>query len=173
MERQRHGFDFEQHIIDKYSLVKAADYTSTFDAYAPQTHIPVSIKCIKDGAEICLGDFFRQQNIPPDFYLIVGFYSINGIQEYSLLIDGRKWKALLPSVEKEEVKAFLDSVSNDYCDDTKWKEGLQHYKEVSKRSIIKLRFKRDHKKQKRVQCAIRYKDFFNMILQLFPQREPK
>lgn len=171
MERQRHGFDFEQHIIDKYNLTKASSYTSVFDAYTTQTGIPVSIKCIKDGAEICLGDFFRQQNVRVDFYLVVGFWSEDGIKEYSVLVDPKKWQALLPQIDKAEIQNFLDGISNDYNDDSKWKKGIAYFKK--KNSIVKLRFKRDHKKQKRVQCAIRYKDFFDFILKLFPTRSPQ
>ena len=71
--RQRHGFDFEDKIISKYSLIKSKNYTSKYDAYTI-TGIPVQIKCIKFKSSIDFGDFRRNQTHLIPFILIVGFW---------------------------------------------------------------------------------------------------
>ena len=54
--------------------------------------------------------------------------------------------------------------SFDYSDDEEWtRRRLELTKEWKENSsnLISLYFKRDHKKQKRIQCGITYKNFFS------------
>ena len=71
MERQQHGFKFEQLCREKYNLILSKDYTSRFDGIL--NGLPVSIKCEKLGSDIELADYFRNSQITEDFYIIVGF----------------------------------------------------------------------------------------------------
>ena len=52
-------------------------------------------------------------------------------------------------------------------DDEKWKEGrialTDKWKEQTT-NLIRPRFKRDHKTQKRMQCAINYSDFYEYFI---------
>jgi len=58
----------------------------------------------------------------------------------------------------------MSEISNDRSDDNKWKQFRLKWKEKYGDSIISLRFKRDHKKQKRIQCGITKTNFLNVIL---------
>ena len=52
-------------------------------------------------------------------------------------------------------------------DDEKWTEGrkiLSAKWEEQTSNLIRPRFKRDHKTQKRMQCAINYTDFYNYFI---------
>ena len=70
----------------------------------------------------------------------------------------------------EFFKKMLLSVSNNKEDDNKWKtlmnEGKQLWKNKTP-NLISPRFKRDHKNQKRIQCAITNKNFYNYFLPKF------
>lgn len=61
---------------------------------------------------------------------------------------------------------FLDEITNERKDDEKWKKQISDFKKQWKNktsNFIRPRFKRDHKSQKRIQCAINNKDFLNYI----------
>ena len=55
-------------------------------------------------------------------------------------------------------------------DDALWKQQITLLrKEWSEKTpnLVRPRFKRDHKKQKRVQCAINNKDFYNYFIKRY------
>jgi hypothetical protein len=68
-------------------------------------------------------------------------------------------KDLLPSL-----KNLIKQISNDTTDDDLWKSSVVKYRsEWNKTSpYLRPRFKRDHKSQKRIQCAITHKDFIKI-----------
>jgi hypothetical protein len=173
-ERQKHGFDFQDYIINKYSLTeyKGIDhYTHQWDAY--YNEIPVSIKHIKYKSEIDLADFFRNSKINKDFIMIVGFYKNNNFEEddiHILNINGDDWSKLFNSSSDPDfldkytikLKDLLDTITNHKDDDSKWKSQIKILKKEwsnNTPNIVRPRFKRDHKVQKRIQCAINYNDF--------------
>ena len=62
---------------------------------------------------------------------------------------------------------MLHNITNDREDDEKWKEMIKTQKirwQKETKNLIRPRFKRDHKSQKRVQCAINNKDFYNYFI---------
>lgn len=162
MERQRKGFEYEKEIIERFSLRKEECYTGKWDAY--YNNIPVSIKYEKFGSDVELADFFRQAAIQEDFYLMCGFD--NG-EEHLLFIPYKEWHKLFDSSFEPRFKTLLSSTSNERKDDTNWKNEIAILKkEWQSRTpnLIRPRFKRDHKKQKRVQCAINNKDFYEYFI---------
>ena len=58
MERQIHGFNYEQKIVNENNLVKTTNYTDKWDTFEGET--PASIKCIGVKASIDFGDFKYQ-----------------------------------------------------------------------------------------------------------------
>lgn len=58
----------------------------------------------------------------------------------------------------------MDGISNSYDDDAKWNTFMNKFKKSYGDAIVKLRFKRDHVDQKRVQCAINFTDFKNILI---------
>lgn len=168
MERQSHGFKFEQYIKEKYNVCLFDEYTSKWDGVL--NNIPVSIKCEKLGSDIELADYFRNSDIQDDFYLIVGFWDKNKdniVEEKILLIKGEEFHSLFNEKMSLKFKELITSISNDHSDDEKWKNSIKELKTEWKSltpNLIRPRFKRDHKTQKRIQCAINNKDFYSYFV---------
>lgn len=169
-ERQKHGFEYEKLKINENNLIKEGDYTSKWDTFEiyNDVRIPVSIKCIGLNSSIDFGDFKRQTEVNEDFILYVGFWKgkkDNIVEEYKVYIKKDIWNIYFG--DKSIIQSMLDemkSISNNYSDDNKWKDYRNKYKELYGKSIISLRFKRDHKKQKRIQCGITKLNFINIVL---------
>lgn len=168
-ERQTHGFVFEESIIKKFNFIKEEKYTAKWDAFS-KTGIPISIKYEKEGSDIELADLYRNMQIDRDFLLIVGFWNSskeNLVSTYMLYIKQEEWKNLFDKDLAIEIKNFLENISNQHSDDEKWKIGISEFKKLWKlktKNLVRLRFKRDHKTQKRMQCAINNSDFFSIFI---------
>ena len=163
-ERQLHGFTYQQYIYNTYNVEEEKKYTHKWDGYYKGK--PVSIKNPREGGDIEMADFFRQMETKEDFYLIVGFHDKNNVdiitKEYFLLVNGEEYHSFFNEEIGFSLKHVFDGITNDKKDDIKWKETREKYKNLWKnetKNIIRPRFKRDHKKQKRIQCAINNKDF--------------
>jgi hypothetical protein len=157
MERQKHGFDYEKKIIAKYKLKKTENYTDEYDAYYKKT--PVQIKCIKHKSDIELGSYLRNKNKTQDFILIIGFHkNYKIVNERILYINHLKYTKHLEFGLDTEMISGLKEISNDTSDNVRWQEYLNYYKTEYKKNnnYIDIRFKRDSKTQKRIQCAIPY-----------------
>lgn len=168
MERQKHGFDFENFVIKKFNLIKEAKYTAEYDAYT-KNNIPVQIKLEKEGSDIELADIFRNYQKSSDFILIVGFWSgqkDNITKIYSVYFDIDYFKSNFDDELLKIFRKFLDEITNNKKDDERWKNQISDFKKRWKNktpNFIRPRFKRDHKSQKRIQCAINNKDFLHYI----------
>ena len=170
-ERQAHGFKYEHDVISRFGLRACRGYTAENDGYYKLT--PVQVKCIKKGSSIDLGDYYRNASKKEDFILIIGFWQgskTNIVEEYAIYINHNKWNELLYYEFAEQMKQQMEEITNDKSDDGVWKT----FREVQKFAYeqdcdrkIKLRFKRDHKRQKRIQCAINKTDFYNYFLKEF------
>jgi hypothetical protein len=142
--------------------------------------MPWSIKLIKYGGGIDLGDFRRVSDIfynseHDRFLFNVGFWKEtpdNITDEYFVVIPQDKWSEYLPKND-----FYLEDYDNMYrelrtfssrgvsaVEDERWKDFIQKYSELTEGSLIKLRFKRDSKRQLRIQCSINFKDFEKIIL---------
>jgi hypothetical protein len=169
-ERQKHGFEYEELKINENNLIKEENYTAKWDTFEIYNDVktPVSVKCIGLNSSIDFGDFKRQTEVDEDFILYVGFWKgkkNNIVEEYKVLINKDVWNSYFG--DKSIIQSMLDEmkgISNDYSDDNKWKDYRNKYKELYGKSIISLRFKRDHKKQKRIQCGITKPNFVNVVL---------
>lgn len=108
-----------------------------------------------------LNSTFGSSRIANDFILIVGFWKDkkdNIIDEKILYINHNKFTNYL-NFDKYNDMMYqeMHTISNSYDDDNKWKIFREKYKSLW--PIINIRFKRDHKKQKRIQCAISWCNF--------------
>ena len=171
MERQSHGFAFENIIRNKYGIVKNPNYTGKWDGWL--NGIPVSIKLEQFKTDVEMADFFRNANNTEDFYLIVGFWQGNKkniVSYYTLFIPAREWAGLFNKECEKYFSYIIENITNDRGDDTKWKKWIKEGKEKwqsSTPNLIRPRFKRDHKAQKRIQCAINYQDFINYFVKKY------
>ena len=170
-ERQKHGFLYEEKCFDDFPwwTSNSDKYTDKWDGYDTELEMPVSIKCIQKTGSVEFGDMFRMASIDEDWLLRVGFWegeTDNIIEEYTIIIKKDVWQSLLGDVESfKRAKIEMDSISNDYSDDEKWKKFRVKYKKLWGDSILQPRFKRDHGNQKRLQVGVaynRFKEFFNL-----------
>lgn len=168
-ERQEHGFTFENYIKSLYKIQNYSNsYTSQWDGIL--NNYPVSIKLEKIGTDIELASFTRNASITEDFYLIVGFWEDskdNIISIKKLFISGNQWHNLFNQEIVNKCQNLINTISNSPKDDDFWRnERIKLTKEWKKTTpnLIRPRFKRDHKTQKRMQCAINNKDFFKYFI---------
>ena len=173
--RQKHGFIYEQEIIKKFNLVPTVQ-NSCFDAIyfnkdnSFMEKLYVQIKCIKNGSSIDMGSFIKNQNITKDFLLIIGFWDKEKtiVNEHILYIDTKLYIKDTVFEFTTEMHNEMKSISNHKKDDLLWSEFIKKYKKLyPKDNLIKLRFKRDHKTQKRIQCAINFKTFNTLFMQKY------
>lgn len=168
MERQKAGFVYQEKVIQRYNLLEDENYTGKWDAY--YKNIPVSIKLEKYGSDIELADIFRQMDIKENFYLICGFWKNqknNIIEEHLLYFDWKKYNKYFNLEMKKDFRVLLASITNRKEDDIKWRKSIYELKNKwhdTTPNLIRPRFKRDHKTQKRIQCAINNKDFYSHFL---------
>lgn len=189
--RQQHGFDYQEHIIKQFSLRPSGIYTGKNDAYSLERdgkELPVQIKSIKKGASIDLGDYKRNKNKDREFAIFVGFWEhikSNIVEEHLLIPPIAWWHGLFVMEEMYDASifSFLSEISNSPLDDAKWVAGRKFYtykwkeywavvresfenkwKESYTERLVLPRFKRDHKTQKRIQCAIPNKIFYKHFL---------
>lgn len=178
-ERQGHGFEYEQQVLQRFNL-QTCGYISPFDAVCGNIHI--QIKCIKHGCAIELGDYFRNKRKNVDFILIIGFWKTtkdNIVDEYIFLVQHELFTSNLQYDADAEMIEELKLITNLRQDDGRWQEYCIRNKDkyASFGNKIDIRFKRDHKTQKRIQCAISWnafntwfkKAFENLSIEKFEQ----
>ena len=186
MARQQHGFDFENTLIAKHSWTKSKNHTDEFDAYTKK-NVPVQIKTVKAGSEIDFGDVFRNAEKKHDFILVVAFWKgakTNITDQIALRINADIWRPLFSFTDpntRRALKEEMNLISNMRVDDGRWKHFMTTYKKTwtdtvlpgggPPQRVVELRFKRDHKKQKRLQCAIKLSNWRNYFLNVFPSVE--
>lgn len=169
MERQIHGFNFEKEIIEMWGM-EETNYRDEWDAY--YKGIPVSIKYRKLGNNVEMSSIFKNANKKENYLLIVGFWKYNKkrkkelIETHYLYINKNFWNSNFKQETLDKLKNVFKGISNDRCDDSKWRVRMSEYNKIwdSDETIIKAHFKRDHKKQKRIQCSIKIKYFYEILV---------
>lgn len=158
MERQLFGFEYQKQFCDGV-LIENLDYTGKFDAYT-KNGFPIQIKTYKNRNGLGMADPFRYIKVNNDFILVVTnyIYTNKVVSERIYYIDNKTLKGILLENNFERranyCKWCLDSVSNDRCDDARFRELMLLERKERKSSIINMEAKRDHKNQKRVQWSI-------------------
>jgi hypothetical protein len=167
-ERQAHGFAFERRIIGILGLRPADSYCAAWDAF--DGDMPVSVKTAREGSEIDLGSLRRNAAIDRDFTLVLGTWDsdprvITRIR--ALRISGEWWRACFDAGLLHEAAVVIGMVSNRRSDDGIWSELTGDIRDrwaERTANLVRPRFKRDHKAQKRVQCAISASAFATAVL---------
>jgi hypothetical protein len=164
-ERQQHGLLYEKNVIEFFKLQKTSDYTSPFDAFFVSEQcnlkIPVQIKTAKMCCPIEFGDLKRNISKVEDFILIIGFWKNNRYiieKEAIYLINSKIFTDNCKCENYSQIIEEMKCISNNVSCDTKWGEFCEKYKNMwDRKNLLQIRFKRDHKTQKRIQCALPYK----------------
>jgi hypothetical protein len=178
-ERQKHGFDFEEWV--KKTLL--GGYGSRWDSPSGG---PYSIKFPKWKSPIPLGSAARQYKTTRRFSLIVGFWE-NGHQTKRVVkileikISAKMWRELwggMPYMDVALLEKAVTSVPKHCSRDAlvKARRRVRELKaEIASRHpscVITLNPKIDSKEQRRLQCSIPFKVFFEKVaLASRPQKE--
>ena len=169
-ERQKHGFQFESFIKEKFNILPCPEGLYTYKWDGMRNGYPVSIKTAQNKTDVEMASFLRNATNTDSFYLIVGFWESsknNIVTIETLFIDGIEWHSLFNEELVSECQTFLHNISNDVSDDERWNEGCKELKNkwsAMTPNLVRPRFKRDHKTQKRMQCAINYSDFYTYFI---------
>ena len=161
-ERQGHGFKYEDEFIKKYNLIKSYNYIAKFDGHC---EFPVQIKYMQARNEICLSSFKNNIDIKDDFILHIAFYKekneLPNIEDYTLYIKHEIYTNLFKVYDFDKIQKELSLISNNKSDNAKFKSFRLLYKNSD--NIIQIRFKRDHKKQIRIQAGLPYSKLQDFI----------
>jgi len=133
--------------------------------------IPVSVKTAKLGSPIGLGDVRRQRQINHDFLLIVGFWKQHSKTEKHIVDIGwtriglSRWESLwgdLCLAELEIIDAEVKDLNEHY---TTVRSRAREWKSQAlvKSSAIVVNPKIDSKSQRRIQCSMPYKTFWESV----------
>lgn len=176
MVRQNHGFIFENW-VKVTCAKKSKGYGYKWDIpkeWNPTAHDgPISVKSIKWGSSICLGDAIRQYDIYIDFTMIVGFWDkvdrkIKVIDIVEVPITNSTWRSLWGNISIDNLEE-LDKIIKDrdiHYEDVR--TNAKQYKDQLSNSIITLNPKIDSKVQRRLQCSISFKNFFKYLVKQNP-----
>ena len=176
-EEQAHGVLFEQWIRETFfNGYKPRSYTQKWDIPAEHNTehggLPANPKAAKYGTPVDLGDALRQFGIAEkgeQFLLIVGFWDQNK--------DKKKWvNGVVADVSREQYRQLwepitredlekLDAVVKDKS--LSLEEARAEAQKIKRRApfskaIMQVNPKIDAK-QRRLQCSIRYGDFFHSL----------
>ena len=182
-EVQSHGFDFENWVKETFFADFDISYSSKWDVskefnkllIIPKTfrNLPVSIKTCKNKSPISFGDALRQFRNEEDFLLIVGFWEQSGNYKHFVSVEAikivaRDWKKLFEPLTENEL-VYLDStIKNKESDYREIREKAKEIKKSFSPTKIVLNPKIDSKVQRRLQCSLPFKMFW----QDFVEKEP-
>ncbi len=175
-EVQAHGLAFEAWVratfFDGYQPARA---TQPWDipAAANLRHggIPVNPKAVKYGTPVDLGDALRQHAIDEPFLLVVGFWRQEGdtkrfVHFAAPRIEPAVWRRLWGPVTLADLRR-LDAVIKDRSLSPAEARAaalrMKHAPPFSE-AIIVLNPKIDDRTQRRLQCSLRFEDFFRHLL---------
>lgn len=187
VEVQKHGFSFEEWVRITFFGSYHGSYMQKWDipadAHAQQAipqHLrgfPVSVKSAKYGSPIGLGDIIRQRTIAESFVIIAGFWKQISEQEKrfiemeAVLFTPQVWESMWGDLTVEKIEPLDSRIKDSGVPHTEAREIAKTWKSdiVSKaKSTIVVNPKIDSKKQRRIQCSLPFKVFWQ-----FAGREPQ
>lgn len=181
VEVQAHGFSFEKWVRDHFFSGYTGSYMQKWDV--PPDHnshvsvpahfhnLPVSIKTAKLGSSIGLGDVLRQRQIDHDFLMIVGFWEQRTKTDKWIVDIGcaffasADWQRLWGQLTLAEISS-IDAVVKNMADHySTVRQKAQAWKNSSavRSSRLVINPKVDSKTQRRIQCSLPYKTFWQAV----------
>jgi len=182
VEVQSHGFSFEKWVRDKLFEEYSGNYMQEWDV--PSEHnrhkmipedlrgIPVSVKTAKYGSPIGLGDVLRQRSIDEPFLMIVGFWRQRSQSEKWFEDIGwakftpAVWSSLWGSLSLLQINEIDRIVKELDCHYSVVRKRAQEWKKtvaLTSGSQIVINPKIDSKKQRRIQCSIPFRVFWDTV----------
>lgn len=162
-------------------LFMAQSYTSAMDCFSadPSTYPYATSWVIKTAnimAEIDFGSLARNAMMTDDFHLVLADWTgrrTNFVRVYVMRVTAAYWRGLFPiDVTPFLAGSVFEGISNMHADDEVWKRRRKALQEqwqahLPEGSPMKVRFKRDHKIQRRVQCAMSREGFHRLFAATF------
>lgn len=174
-EVQHHGLVFEAWAGDAFfDGYRLEDYTQKWDfpAEVNRRHggIPVNPKAIRWGRPIDMGDALRQFSIEEPFILLVGFWEQHGDHKHFVKLVAPRvepdlWRALWAPVTRadlEALDALIKDRSLDYLEARRLALEMKNQPPFTE-AVIQVNPKIDAHGQRRLQCSIRFRDFFGHL----------
>lgn len=188
VEEQQHGFAFQEWVIDLAkrltpTMASRPSYTGKWDWPAELNPDPgggpISIKTAKWKSSIGFGDAIRQFQINEDFTLVVGFWERTGarkrvVKVVCVVVSLDSWASLWKPITFADLKN-LDAVIKNRSYD--YEEARQHARRIVTAfpftdSIFRTNPKIDSKHQRRLQCSLTQKNFFQHLAPgITPEKE--
>ena len=175
-EVQLHGLVFEKWVRDTFfDGYKPASYTQRWDIPATENKkhggIPVNPKAVKYGTPIDLGDALRQYEIDEPFMLVAGFWQQDGdmkrlVNIAAPVVTPELWRRLWGPVTYADLLR-LDALIKDQGPSVEELRKLALKMKNSppfSEAIIQVNPKIDNTGQRRLQCSLRFADFFKYLL---------
>ncbi len=170
-EEQSHGVQFEREVVN-HMLYR--DYTAEWDIPAEANRynpgVPISVKMIRWGNSIYLGDALRQRQIDQPFEILVSFYeksekgeSAKILALHLIQVKPEIWRKVWGDLTAEELVEFNRKIEEGTVG-----EAQAYAKKEAKRLRAKSGIMNIHPKinkdQRRIQCAIAFDDFYRFFL---------
>jgi hypothetical protein len=174
-EVQRHGLVFEKWVRDTFFHgYKPVSYTQRWDIPAVENRdhggLPVNPKAAKHGTAIDLGDAFRQYEIDEPFLLVVGFWAQDGDVKRIVNIAAPEvrpelWRKLWAPVTYNDLlklDALIKDTGRSVEEIRRLALKLKNSPPFSE-AVIQVNPKIDTAGQRRLQCSLRFPDFFRHL----------
>lgn len=178
-EVQAHGVNFEKWVREVFFDNYEGGYTQKWDVSAeanqsdqvPKKGVPISIKVVKLGSPIGLGDILRQRALDKEFLMIVGFWQQKTetekwiVEIECLHIKPDQWDSLWGDLSIEKLQE-LDAIVKDMATSYKivrtqaqdWKKTV--LPELNSKMVVNPKI--DSRSQRRVQCSMPNKLFWEL-----------
>ena len=179
VEVQKHGLSFEKWVRNTFFDAYKGSYMQKWDIPPEKNkhhlipknfqNLPVSVKSAKYGSPIGLGDIIRQRSIVVPFVMIAGFWRQRTEKEKwfeeieTVLFAPEDWNALWGNLSLDKIRQ-IDSRIKDL--DIHYSEARKVAKMWKRREVppsgstIVVNPKIDSKKQRRIQCSLPFKAFW-------------
>ncbi len=183
IEVQNHGFLFEEWVAEYFFSLEIKrgshkwDIDPTEPLYSPSKEVPkefkginISIKSIKKGFPIGLGDIIRQRSISEDFGMICGFWE-QSTKNYKNILNivtirfaKQQWQDLWGDLSLKDIQTLDKKIKDRNIDYEEAKRIAKEWKKQfqNKSPNFVVNPKIDSKTQRRVQTSLPFKKIIEL-----------
>lgn len=174
-EQQSQGYRFEHEVIKQLTGLEKLEvpYTSDWDIpaeYNKKTGRPISVKFIRWGNSVYLGDALRQRKNKRVFEIVIGFYEPDLKSEYGivqavhhLVIEPQQWDKWWGEITEEEIQRLSDGIKNKPLAQAQAFGRVEAKRLRAKVGLIDVNPK-VNKDQRRIQCSIPFELFYQEVI---------
>lgn len=174
-EQQSQGYFFEKAVIRQLTNLEKLDisYTGEWDIPADfnkQRGLPISVKFIRWGNSIYLGDALRQRRIAQPFEMVIGFYEADLKSKtarikslHHITIQPEQWEKWWGDITQEEISELAQGIKHKPLGEAQAFARNRARELRAKSGVIDLNPK-VNKDQRRIQCSIPFRIFYRDVL---------